>query len=185
MTKEQYTEAVERIARLNPGELLLPALRKGHSAATEIYLRSALRRCPDEEPDWKAQTPYADETLRALWRERTRLFGEMNKQSNLFHACKTDEERAANSAKVLSWWDDIRAVKSKIAWYEAHGELPPVAEEDDELPDNPALVFASMNLGVVVLGALVGVAVFKERLVRINALGLLLALVAIALLAWG
>ena len=53
------------------------------------------------------------------------------------------------------------------------------------LPDDPALVFASMNLGVVVLGALVGVAVFKERLGRINALGLLLALVAIALLAWG
>ena len=53
------------------------------------------------------------------------------------------------------------------------------------LPDNPALVFASMNLGVVVLGALAGVALFKERLGRINALGLLLALVAIALLAWG
>ena len=53
------------------------------------------------------------------------------------------------------------------------------------LPDNPALVFASMNLGVVVLGTLVGVAVFKERLGRINALGLLLALAAIALLAWG
>ncbi|WP_449446688.1 EamA/RhaT family transporter [Thermomonas brevis] len=53
------------------------------------------------------------------------------------------------------------------------------------LPDNPALVFASMNLGVVVLGALAGVALFKERLGRINAFGLLLALAAIALLAWG
>jgi drug/metabolite transporter (DMT)-like permease len=53
------------------------------------------------------------------------------------------------------------------------------------LPDNPALVFASMNLGVVVLGALAGVALFKERMGRINALGLLLALAAIALLAWG
>lgn len=52
------------------------------------------------------------------------------------------------------------------------------------LPDQPALVFASMNLGVVTLGALVGVALFKERLDRINALGLLLALAAIALLAW-
>lgn len=53
------------------------------------------------------------------------------------------------------------------------------------LPDQPALVFASMNLGVVALGALVGVAVFKERLGRINALGLLLALAAITLLARG
>lgn len=53
------------------------------------------------------------------------------------------------------------------------------------LPDNPSLVFASMNLGVVVLGALAGVAVFRERLGRISAAGLVLALLAIALLAWG
>ena len=51
------------------------------------------------------------------------------------------------------------------------------------LPERPALVFASMNLGVVALGALVGVALFRERLGRLNVLGLLLAFVAIALLA--
>ncbi len=53
------------------------------------------------------------------------------------------------------------------------------------LPDSPSLVFASMNLGVVALGAVVGVALFRERLSRINAAGLLLALAAIALLALG
>ncbi|MFT4178022.1 MAG: DMT family transporter [Thermomonas sp.] len=53
------------------------------------------------------------------------------------------------------------------------------------LPEQPALVFASMNLGVVALGALVGVTLFRERLSRTNIIGLLLALVAIALLAWG
>lgn len=53
------------------------------------------------------------------------------------------------------------------------------------LPDSPSLVFASMNLGVVALGAVVGVALFRERLGRVNAAGLLLALVAIALLALG
>lgn len=52
------------------------------------------------------------------------------------------------------------------------------------LPQHPALVFASMNLGVVVLGALTGVLLFRERLSRINLAGLLLALLAIALLAW-
>ena len=52
------------------------------------------------------------------------------------------------------------------------------------LPQHPALVFASMNLGVVVLGALAGVLLFRERLGRVNVAGLLLALVAIALLAW-
>lgn len=52
------------------------------------------------------------------------------------------------------------------------------------LPQNPALVFASMNLGVVVLGALVGVVAFRERLSRMNFVGLALALAAIGLLAW-
>lgn len=51
------------------------------------------------------------------------------------------------------------------------------------LPDHPALVFASMNLGVVVLGALTGMLVFRERLSRINLAGVVLALGAIGLLA--
>ena len=53
------------------------------------------------------------------------------------------------------------------------------------LPDSPSLVFASMNLGVVALGAVAGVVLFRERLGRINIAGLLLALAAIALLALG
>jgi len=50
------------------------------------------------------------------------------------------------------------------------------------LPDHPALVFASMNLGVVALGALVGLFAFRERLSRVNLLGLALALLAIGLI---
>ncbi|MFC4525049.1 EamA family transporter [Dyella halodurans] len=50
------------------------------------------------------------------------------------------------------------------------------------LPDHPALVFASMNLGVVALGALVGLFAFRERLSRVNLLGLVLALLAIGLI---
>ena len=50
------------------------------------------------------------------------------------------------------------------------------------LPNDPALVFATMNLGVVALGTLVGVLAFRERLSRINAIGVLLAAAAIALL---
>jgi drug/metabolite transporter (DMT)-like permease len=53
------------------------------------------------------------------------------------------------------------------------------------LPDHPALVFASMNLGVVALSALVGAAAFRERLGGVNVLGLVLALAAIGLIAWG
>ena len=53
------------------------------------------------------------------------------------------------------------------------------------LPHNPALVFASMNLGVVVVGALTGLVVFRERLGRVNAVGLGLALLAVGLLTHG
>ncbi|KZC17809.1 hypothetical protein RHOFW510R12_10905 [Rhodanobacter sp. FW510-R12] len=53
------------------------------------------------------------------------------------------------------------------------------------LPQHPALVFASMNLGVVVLGALVGLLLFRERLSRLNLAGVALALLAIGLIASG
>ncbi len=51
------------------------------------------------------------------------------------------------------------------------------------LPEHPALVFASMNMGVITLGTLVGALVFREPLTRINALGIALALAAIVLMA--
>ena len=51
------------------------------------------------------------------------------------------------------------------------------------LPDSPAVVFATMNIGVVVLGTLVGVLVFGERTSRWNRLGIALAIIAIALIA--
>lgn len=51
------------------------------------------------------------------------------------------------------------------------------------LPDNPAVVFSMMNIGVVVLGTLVGVWGFGERLGRLNKLAIPLAIVAIALIA--
>lgn len=50
------------------------------------------------------------------------------------------------------------------------------------LPDSPALVFASMNMGVIVLGTLVGAVVFRERLRGINWLGIALALLTIYLM---
>ena len=52
------------------------------------------------------------------------------------------------------------------------------------LPTHPALVFASMNIGVVALGAVVGLFLFRERLSRLNLAGVLLATVAIGVIAW-
>jgi drug/metabolite transporter (DMT)-like permease len=51
------------------------------------------------------------------------------------------------------------------------------------LPDQPAVVFSMMNIGVVVLGTLVGVWGFGERLSRLNLLAIPLAVVAIGLIA--
>ncbi|SBV37763.1 conserved membrane hypothetical protein [uncultured Stenotrophomonas sp.] len=53
------------------------------------------------------------------------------------------------------------------------------------LPHSPATIFAGMNIGVVCLGALVGIFVFGENTSRWNRIGLGLAVIAIALIARG
>jgi drug/metabolite transporter (DMT)-like permease len=53
------------------------------------------------------------------------------------------------------------------------------------LPQHPALIFASMNIGVVALGAVVGLLLFREQLSRLNLVGVLLALLAIGVIARG
>lgn len=47
------------------------------------------------------------------------------------------------------------------------------------LVDNPSTVFASMNLGVIIVGSIIGVVIFKEKLTKFNYLGIILALVAV------
>ncbi|WP_417276013.1 EamA/RhaT family transporter [Castellaniella sp.] len=49
-------------------------------------------------------------------------------------------------------------------------------------PENPTLVFAAMNIGVISIGTLVGAGVFRERLSWIQGLGIALAIGAIVLL---
>ena len=50
------------------------------------------------------------------------------------------------------------------------------------MADNPSIVFAAMNIGVIVLGSLVGIFIFKEKLNKLNYWGLFLSLVAILLI---
>lgn len=52
------------------------------------------------------------------------------------------------------------------------------------LPDSPSLVFTAMNLGVIALGAVVGVAVFREKLSFSNKIGVFLAIVSVILIAY-
>lgn len=50
--------------------------------------------------------------------------------------------------------------------------------------ENPSTVFAGMNMGVIILGSLVGLFFFKEKLSKINILGLFLALIAIIFIVY-
>ena len=52
------------------------------------------------------------------------------------------------------------------------------------LRENPSVVFAGMNVGVIVLGALVGAGLFHERLRPVNVAGVVLALIAVGCLAY-
>ncbi len=48
--------------------------------------------------------------------------------------------------------------------------------------ENPSTVFAGMNMGVIILGSVVGILFFKEKVSKINLVGLVFALIAIVLI---
>ena len=50
------------------------------------------------------------------------------------------------------------------------------------LSESPSIVFTGMNVGVIAVATIIGVGVFKERLNRINIIGLLLAVGCVAVL---
>lgn len=50
------------------------------------------------------------------------------------------------------------------------------------LAKNPSTVFAAMNLGVIILGSFVGIIFFKEKLSKLNYVGICLAIAAIILI---
>lgn len=52
------------------------------------------------------------------------------------------------------------------------------------LSDNPSTVFATMNFGVIILGSLIGIAVFKEKINKINYIGIALALLAVCIITY-
>ncbi len=52
------------------------------------------------------------------------------------------------------------------------------------LPQNPSVVFTGMNVGVITLGALIGIFVFHEKLSVINKIGVALAVVSVLIIAY-
>jgi drug/metabolite transporter (DMT)-like permease len=51
-----------------------------------------------------------------------------------------------------------------------------------DLAKQPSLVFSTMNIGVILLGSAVGVFIFREKLSRLNYVGILLAIISILFL---
>jgi drug/metabolite transporter (DMT)-like permease len=52
------------------------------------------------------------------------------------------------------------------------------------LANRPASVFSTMDIGVIIVGTLIGLFVFREKLTRLNLVGILLGLVAIVINAF-
>ncbi|WP_259069802.1 EamA family transporter [Mucilaginibacter sp. X4EP1] len=51
------------------------------------------------------------------------------------------------------------------------------------LADQPSTVFSAMNIGVIVVGALTGMIIFKEKLSLVNKAGIVIAIIAIVIMA--
>ncbi len=52
------------------------------------------------------------------------------------------------------------------------------------LANQPSTVFSTMNIGVIVMGALVGLFIFREKLSRLNLAGIILAIIAIVIISF-
>ena len=95
---------------------------------------------------------------------------------------------------VLQLWRHASG-RSRLAWRNLGagallgllngGNILVYVHAHQSMPDNPATVFAGMNIGVVVLGALVGMFAFGEATTKWSRAGLALAVLAIGLIAWG
>ncbi|HEY0895139.1 MAG TPA: EamA/RhaT family transporter [Sphingobacteriaceae bacterium] len=53
------------------------------------------------------------------------------------------------------------------------------------LARTPSVVFSGMNIGVIILGSLVGLLIFREKLTRLNYAGILLAIISIIIISFG
>jgi drug/metabolite transporter (DMT)-like permease len=100
-----------------------------------------------------------------------------------------------SGALIVTWGINFYQILSKkevfqtsnIGWGVAlgllnFGNIYFYLKAHQELSENPSTVFATMNLGVIILGSLIGVFLFKEKLNKKNYFGIALALVAVVLI---
>jgi drug/metabolite transporter (DMT)-like permease len=81
-----------------------------------------------------------------------------------------------NQNKKIQWKNCIWGIGIGILNF---GNIVYYLKAHKALTEQPTTVFASMNMGVIVLGSLAGIILFKERLSKWNYFGIVLAIVAI------
>ena len=79
-------------------------------------------------------------------------------------------------------WHARHLCAGVILGFANFGNIVTYIRAHQSLPGHPALVFASMNMGVIVAGTIVGAIAFREPLSRMNLLGLAIAVIAIFLM---
>lgn len=96
--------------------------------------------------------------------------------SLIISAWQSRNKKEIPSAKNLYWGMFVGILNfGNISFYiKAH----------QSLSSNPSTVFIGMNMGVILLGSLIGILYFKEKLTQLNYIGLLLALISITFIAY-
>jgi hypothetical protein len=147
MTEKRYFEEVNKIERLDPGNLFLPRLRGAHTAVTEAYLMAAWKRVPKtaktiivKEVESSPNTPRReigtgqykkpkidDDVLNNLFREKGHIGREMRKvRANRLLDAKSPAERKAVMRELDEMQGNWAIVQRKIRVYEQTGALPVV-----------------------------------------------------------
>lgn len=82
-------------------------------------------------------------------------------------------------------WDKISLLSGLLLGSLNFGNIIFYIHAHMAFQENPTTVFAGMNMGVIALGTLVGAWYFKEKISRLNAVGIGLALMAVLMLSYG
>lgn len=86
------------------------------------------------------------------------------------------KQKETFNKQVISWGISVGILN--------FGNISLYIKAHQALATSPSTVFASMNMGVIILGSLVGILIFKEKMNRWNYLGIVLSLLAIGLITY-
>lgn len=141
MTDVEYNAGLELIERADPGNALLPDLKKGPSKINFIYMKKVIKNVEEirsEEAQGKPDDP-EDLILKNMQQKRRALYAKRAKLSNAFHKCRTKKDRAFNSEKIQLVQQEIMETEREMRHYKVSGEQP--SGPFDHLPDNDYKLF--------------------------------------------